>query len=464
MRIRLRSLSLTLMGLLIGCAYYNGLYNANRLAGEADRAEREGRVGEARSLWAQAAVKAESVATRYPDSRHRDDALLLWGRGLAHAGDCRRAVGPLGFAVDSSPDARLRREARLLLADCRLLLRQPSLAIIAVEPLLADRDSAIVQDALRLRGRAHLAAGDATKAVADLEQVPPEAGGLELAQAYTAHGDLDRAVGTLQARASGAYRESEWRTALDDLGARSPDRAAAVVDRLVARTDLTPGQRARILIADAERRWERGYLTAAVQRYREVEAAASDSAEGAVARSYLAVAALRMLDDLQELPAVEAQLADASRGGGSASRVVQPARDVAQAARMVLEDPTLPARDLKLFVVGEMLRDSLDAPTPATEFFLAMAAQHPDSRFAPKALLATAMLDPGRADSVRTVLQERYPYSPYTMVLHGEAGTQFAALEDSLRVLLQLERQRLAVGWSPAAAEEELRRDRRPNR
>jgi hypothetical protein len=139
MRIRLRSLSLTLMGLLIGCAYYNGLYNANRLAGEADRAEREGRVGEARSLWAQAAVKAESVATRYPDSRHRDDALLLWGRGLAHAGDCRRAVGPLGFAVDSSPDAGLRREARLLLADCRLLLRQPSLAIIAVEPLLADR-------------------------------------------------------------------------------------------------------------------------------------------------------------------------------------------------------------------------------------------------------------------------------------------------------------------------------------
>ncbi|KPK06319.1 MAG: hypothetical protein AMS20_04950 [Gemmatimonas sp. SG8_28] len=461
MRIRLRPLSLTLTGLLIGCAYYNGLYNANRLAGEADRAEREGRVGEARSLWAQAAVKAESVATRYPDSRHRDDALLLWGRGLAHAGDCRRAVGPLGFAVDSSPDAGLRRVARLLLADCRLLLRQPSQAIIAVEPLLADSDSAVVQEALRFRGSAHLAAGDAERAVA---QVPLETGGLELARAYTAHGALDRAVGTLQARASGAYRESEWRTALDELGARSPDRAAAVVDRLVARTDLTPGQRARVLAADAERRWERGDLAAAVQRYREVESVAADSAEGGVARSYLAVAALRMLADLQELPAVEAQLADASRGGGTASRVVQPARDVAQAARMVLEDPTLPARDLKLFVVGEMLRDSLDAPNPATALFLAIAAQHPNSRFAPKALLAAAMLDPSRADSVREVLQVRYPYSPYTMVLHGEAGTQFAALEDSLRVLLQLERQRLAVGRSPAAAEAELRRDRRPNR
>ncbi len=52
----------------IGCVYYNGLYNANQLAGEARKAEREGRRGEAQSLWAQAAVKAESVATRYPDS------------------------------------------------------------------------------------------------------------------------------------------------------------------------------------------------------------------------------------------------------------------------------------------------------------------------------------------------------------------------------------------------------------
>ena len=62
---------------MVGCAYYNGLFNANRLAADAERAERDGRSGEARSLWAQAAVKAESVATRYPGSGHRDDALLL---------------------------------------------------------------------------------------------------------------------------------------------------------------------------------------------------------------------------------------------------------------------------------------------------------------------------------------------------------------------------------------------------
>ena len=96
--------------LLVGvtaCAYYNGLYNANRLVGEAEKAQREGRSGEARSLWSQAAVKAESVATRYPKSKWRDDALYLWGQGLMEAGECRRAENPLALAVDSSPDPKL---------------------------------------------------------------------------------------------------------------------------------------------------------------------------------------------------------------------------------------------------------------------------------------------------------------------------------------------------------------------
>ena len=68
------------------CAYYNGLYNANRLAADAARARREGRPAEARSLWEQAAIKAESVAVRHPRSRYRDRARLLQGESLREAG------------------------------------------------------------------------------------------------------------------------------------------------------------------------------------------------------------------------------------------------------------------------------------------------------------------------------------------------------------------------------------------
>ena len=81
MRRPFRPALILLAGAVAACAYYNGLYNANQLAAEARRAEAEGRRGEARSLWLQAAVKAESVIVRFPESDRRDDALLM--RGLA---------------------------------------------------------------------------------------------------------------------------------------------------------------------------------------------------------------------------------------------------------------------------------------------------------------------------------------------------------------------------------------------
>ena len=97
-----------------GCAYYNGLYNAKRLADDARRAAREGRPAEARALWAEAAVKAESVAIRYRRSGYRDDALLLQGLALRESGSCTLALQPLGAVIDSSPDPTLRERGSLL--------------------------------------------------------------------------------------------------------------------------------------------------------------------------------------------------------------------------------------------------------------------------------------------------------------------------------------------------------------
>ena len=42
MRVRRAPFLLILATIGIGCAYYNGLYNANQLASEARKAEREG--------------------------------------------------------------------------------------------------------------------------------------------------------------------------------------------------------------------------------------------------------------------------------------------------------------------------------------------------------------------------------------------------------------------------------------
>jgi hypothetical protein len=67
-----RFIRLTLAATLVStgaCVYYNGMYNANRLARSARKAEREGRTFQANGLWGQVATKAESVVVRHPTSK-----------------------------------------------------------------------------------------------------------------------------------------------------------------------------------------------------------------------------------------------------------------------------------------------------------------------------------------------------------------------------------------------------------
>ena len=61
MRVTWRCLAGLTLLLLGGCVYYNGMYNANRLARSARKAEREGRTFEANNLWGQVVTRAESV-------------------------------------------------------------------------------------------------------------------------------------------------------------------------------------------------------------------------------------------------------------------------------------------------------------------------------------------------------------------------------------------------------------------
>jgi hypothetical protein len=123
--------------------------------------------------------------------------------------------------------------------------------------------------------------------------------------------------------------------------------------------------------------------------------------------------------------------------------VTGPISGVVSHAVAVLEDPPEERADLRMFVVAEELRDSISAPVPAAALFLELAHRHPESRVTPKALLAAAALRPGIADSVATALADRYPDSPYTLVLRGAGREQFASFEDSLNVQLARERQLL---------------------
>lgn len=421
-------LALVLAG---GCAYYNGLYNANRLADEARRAEREGRVGEARSLWSQAATKAESVAVKFPDSKWRDDALLLQGHALLRIDACTRAVVPLEVAADSSADPQVRAQARIALARCRLFMREPAAAAAALGPLIAGRDSTARDEALYWRGRAYLELDRPRDALADLDRSTDPQAAFPRAIALARLGRAATAGEVLASRLRGPYDEAAWLPALDSVGRADAATASALAQELARRSDLTGGQRIRLLVADGERWMLAGDTATAGRRFTDAMRIAPDSSDTRIAQAWLAVHRVRETRDPSTVTPLLEEFRAASQQGGRPLQISARYVTVLTRAAAVLDAPD--PDPLAIFVTAEQVRDSLGAVPLAAELFYGIAREYPESVLAPKALLAAAQLEPARADSLLRVLRTRYAESVYTRALDGEAGARYEAVEDSLR-------------------------------
>lgn len=425
---------LALAAAVSACAYFNGLYNANRLANDARSAEADGRTGAARSLWQQAAVKAESVAVRYPASKHRDDALLLMGEALSEIGECRRAVPPLRTAVDETPEAALRRRARLALGRCLVIVGRPDSAVDALGPLAAGAPP--FADAARLwRGRAYMALGRYGLAITDLRQVASGDAAFDLALAYLTLDSLEAAHDVLGSKWSAPYAEERWADVLDAMELSAA--RARLVDSLAGRSDFTSGQRSRLFLAEARRLALEGRLEAAEVRFRRATEAASDSAAGRAAGAERALIELRRTTDLDRLGTLAGEMERAVLGS---VQLTWPAGRFAALLRTItaaLVEAPRPYDDLRLFRLAELMRDSVGARPLAGTLFGQVHERHPDSPIAPKALLAEAELGSAPPEQTVLLLERRYPDSPYARVLRGDPAPEFLALEDSLRTLLR---------------------------
>ena len=435
MRVRRVPSFLILAALGIGCAYYNGLYNANQLASEARKAEREGRRSEAQSLWAQAAVKAESVATRYPDSKHFDDALLMQGRALSEIGECRDAIVPLQQAVDVSADVALRAEAGLLLGECHLGLGRADSAWSILTSLVAHPDSAVASRARLWRGRAALAGQRSGDALADLDRTTEADAWFDRAEALTVLGRVRDASTALDSARLMSFDEARWTHVLAQLGAADLGAATGLVEGLLTRDDLTSGEKARLLMADAQR-WQLVDGARAVERFSAAVSVAGDSLEGRLARTHLAIAEVRRTTDVDRIAELADEMGDLMLEGGE---VVNLAGDFATFLDRIVftvgpPEPIHP--DLQIFRSAEEARDSLLARPLAARLFLMVAERYPTSVIAPKALLAAAMVREEIADSVQGVLRRLYAWSPYTRAAAGDFTPEYTHIEDSIRTLL----------------------------
>jgi len=374
------------------CASSNAMWSARRLANEARALDAEGRVGDAAAAWARAAVKAESVAARHPGSPQVDGALTLQGEALARIGSCGAAVAPLRRVLEGGSDGTLRERAALVLAECALDAGDPAAAERALAGPLESRDRGRRSRAAYLSGRAAVLRGDVRAALERLSRSEEAAAGFTRARLLAAAGRPDEVAALLDTLTRRRFVEGEWAAVLDDVArALGPDAAGQTLDCLLARQRTPDGARARLLLADGDRRLAGGELDAAQDRYAQVRRLAPDSVEGQ--RGLLLV-------------------------------------------RVLVPDSS---GDAALFRAAELARDSLGNARLAGRLFLRIATLAPSSLFAPKALVAAAGLLPESHDSLLAVLSSTYPTSPYTLALRGEPSPAYAAAEDSLARALGLE-------------------------
>lgn len=430
-----------------GCAYYNAMWSAERYAKDARRAERRGQTSEARSQWALAAAKAERVALRHPRSRWADDALTLQAEGLARSGACDAAASPIKQVRDGVTDPVLRERVALAEAECALSAKQPLQAEAALTSPLASKDDARRSRAELLAGQAAAMRLDYAAAAIHFERSRDLAALPERARVL-----IDAGRGTEAAAVISALTGPEFGAERGDLLARlalaaGPEAASATLDRLLQRGKGMPFQeQARLLLADADRRFAHRHYSDAETGYRR---AASLAPVGSAEAAMAAIGALRVqvagVQQLAELKPIEAELRRLSIAPNGAA--AKPLLDLV--TRALAGTETIAAG----FRVAELARDSLNAPTLAGRLFLLAADRDTASLYAPKALVAAMAVLPARRDSLIAVLDRSYATSPYTRAFHGEPSVAYAAAEDSLARELGLEISRGPVTGAISRAE-----------
>ena len=441
-------------GLLAGCVYYNGMYNANRLAGSARKAERDGRTFEANNLWGQVATKAESVLVRHPRSKYAEEASILRGLALAKLGQCEQALGPLSRVGVANLKSGLTEDTWLATGRCQATLGNIAAADAAFAQVIESKSSARKREARFQRARTLRALGRYEEAVTLLEGSQEPRALPELLLSLAGAGRLPESMTLADSLIAKGDTTQPWDSLVVILGRQDPSNAAALVDRLRHLKRATEKQ-SRLLLDDGLRLV--GTDTArALARFREAVKVGGDGDAAGRAGLQLVRLDLSRVSRPQELSSPIQSLQAVAQKHRTVAQEVSQLQ--ATAHRVMTSYDSVPAGstrgDLRLFLLGEAARDSLDSARLAHGIFLRILNEWPDSPYAPKAVLAAQQLDPEWADSGRVLLETRYRDSPYLAMIRGEEGSAYRSLEDSLGAFAST-----STGPSPGGRPKPGRRD-----
>jgi tetratricopeptide (TPR) repeat protein len=450
--------------LLSGCAYFNALYNAQRLYDEAEQLQRAGNDAEAAARFEDVATKARSSYERDPRGEWADDALYLMGRAHLRRGNLYEARSALERTLAITLDQGIKDGASIYLGAVTSLAGDPEQGLALLDRAMRDLPPGALRSEGHLwRARVLLSMGMLEAGWRDLEDA---AAGREALRASV---DLEQLRWGLATSDSTRARDGARGLLTRSEGAASVDSLLALVDH--ARRSWGPGAAASLLEGAENAPWPPDVRDATILARAGLFAESGDRA-GAVrdgeraaqgvgqtatrARIWLAGYELALSEQVADLDRVRAVLLPAVGSAGVLELVVG-----LRKVEMLVEQAEA-GESIALFAAAELARDELGAPHLAARLFGRFAELEAESPWAAKALLAVLALLPDGAERENLRMRlEQDRSNPYARIAAGQpvSPDEYDQLEQTLRLALSSV---LSDVTARAAQRDVLVRDRSP--
>lgn len=407
--------------LVVGCGYFNSLYNANRQFAAAERAARTGDGATAARQYRDAIERAAVSYRSHPDGRWADDALLLVGRARFALGEYEEAAAAMRALLVNTRDPSVRALGQAYLGAALHNLGKVDSAGVYLDSAIAvlgpRSDNAAFARLWRARAafaRNRIDVGWTDLEAAGIGHTQVDATIEGVAQAI-AQRDSARAVEYFDRVASmrdagRVYQRVD--TLLQRMGSTWSPAFAVEASAPLADAGWPDQARDEIALTRAQLALAGNDPEAALELAMQAANAASRSTAGRARR----LAARIRLDHAtapEELEEIRTLLLSAFDDPQALALM----RSI-RAAQILVQQGSTPESSLSLFAAAEYLRDELRAPRLARTLFLQYATTHADAVWAGKAALAAHVIE--QSDETRAAL-DLLAGNAYVLATRGHA-------------------------------------------
>ncbi|MBN1885300.1 MAG: tetratricopeptide repeat protein [Candidatus Krumholzibacteriota bacterium] len=443
--------------LAASCAYFNTLYNARRIYGEAEeqRIRADGDERAARDKYEQVVTKCASLVANYPDSRWVDDALFLMGQALIRQGDLNKGIRKFQEIQANYPGSNYAPRSSYWLAYAYYRKRDYSQATSLVERFLEEHPKSDLRyDAMFLAGDIYLATENVEAALSYYARVAEESNDrdrvqeavVKSAELYYSRGEWEEAAAGYEKVLRGGMspeRRREISILLGDCYTRIGrcDEAMAIFDRLLVEVATTRDQ-PPLILGRAASFVCMDSLESARETYEDIAKRFPKSTYSAEAFYRLGVIFEEKMDSLSLAQEAFSKVSVEYANSDFAPFALQKATSLKRLIELEESrggETTVEQRAERRFLAAEIQLTRLEKVKEAIVDYQAVVDSFPGSSFAPRSAFAIAwihekkMKDVAEAARLYRGIARRFPRSPQARGAVDRLGDLgMASLRDSL--------------------------------